>query len=606
MGDLEAHKRLVRRYYEILSGDDLGPLDEVLGQGFRAGIPGLPDGIASYRAFLSGYRSAFPNLVHTVETLVAEGNEVAALIVTAGTHLGVFLGHLPTFQSFRATGADILRIAGGKIVERRGAFDTIGMLQQLGLYAPVPAAEQTGAPQEGTSDSPPRKVPPGPGMLDIAEIRTDPLRFLADLAREHGDIVRYSAPGWQATLLNHPSYVKHVLQNNARNYTKEETPDLLMLKPMLGDGLLTSDGAAWVRQRQLLQPIFRRQEIERFGGWMAEAARDMLDGWAARPGAENAPVEMCAEMTKLTLRIVARALFGYEVAAQSDTFAHAVDALNETMGHPDPSDIDVLMRFYSGLVTVRDIVDQVVKRRREHALVDRDALSLLLAARDGEAEERLSDQEVSDQVLTLLLAGHETTAKALSWALYLLDSNPDVAARLRAEVRAATSGELPRVADLGKMPLVGAVLEETMRLYPPVWIISRMAIDDDEIDGYHIPKGSLVSLSPYLIHRHPALFPDAERFDPSRFLAGSAPDPASFVHMPFSGGPRHCVGRHFAEVEMQLVLAAIVQRFEVSLVPSHPVSAEALVTLRPRFGLPMTLRPLRDGSAVRPGGGAIP
>lgn len=435
-------------------------------------------------------------------------------------------------------------------------------------------------------------VPPGPSAdLSLTEIRRDPLRFIMDVTRQYGDIVRYSVGGWKATLVNHPAGVRHILHDHQSLYSKEGTPDLMMLKPMLGEGLLTSEGRPWRLQRRMLQPVFHRQQIEAFGNLITETTQSMLARWE-RHAATAQALEIVEEMTHLTLRIVAKALFNYDVSQETEVFGKSVAVLNETMGHFNPGDQEVLTRFREALGTIRQIVNQVISERRFSDPGAADVLSLLLLAHDEESGYRMNDKQVSDQTLTLLLAGHETTAKTLGWTLYLLSEHSEVAERLHDEVHSVLGERVAAVDDLAHLPYTLMVIQEAMRLYPPIWLMSRVAIEDDEIGGYHIPARSLVTISPYVMHRHPSFWNDPERFEPERFAPERESQRLQFSYFPFSGGARQCIGKHFALVEAHLVLASIAQRFNLKLVAGHPVEPEALVTLRPHRGLPMTLHPL--------------
>jgi cytochrome P450 len=418
-----------------------------------------------------------------------------------------------------------------------------------------------------------------------------------DLTRRYGDVVRYQADAWTAVLVNGPAFVKHVLHDNHRNYAKQGTPDLMMLKPMLGGGLLTSDGESWFRQRRMAQPFFHRERIEAFGRLMTDYTMEMLTAWLARPD-PAAPMEVTEEMTRLTTRIVARALFGVDILDAVGMFGNAVQAMNEYMGNFDPRDRARYARLVAAHNTIDGIVGHIIEARRSQAGDHADFLSMLLEARDEETGEGLTDQQIRDQVMTMLMAGHETTAKALTWTFYLLDGNRDALARLEAEVAEVLGGRTPTVADLPRLRYTAMVLQEALRLYPPVWIISRMALADDEIGGYHIAAGTLVLVSPYALHRKRECWDNAEEFRPERFSPEASEGRHPFALFPFSGGPRQCIGKNFATVETQLVLASIAQRFRLLMVPGHAVEPEALVTLRPRYGLPVTLQ---ERSEVRHG-----
>jgi cytochrome P450 len=451
---------------------------------------------------------------------------------------------------------------------------------------------------EATAPPGPPSGPPPPGPADevpLMAVRRDPLAFLADLAADYGDIVRYRAPGWEAVLVNRPDLVRAVLLDRFKQYGKLGTPDLMMLEPMLGQGLLTVDGETWRRQRQVVQPAFRRGELARFDRLMAERAGRMLDGWAASGAARFDLVEA---MTELTLKIAAAALFSHEIEDDAGAFGRAVEALNEAMGHLDPTDAARAAAFRDGLAHVRSVVAEAVLRRVAHPS-DRDCLGAIMQALDiRTAEAAMAVRELHDQALTLLLAGHETTAKALSWTLYLLARHPEAAERARAEAEAVCGRAAPAAADIDRMPFCWAAIQEAMRLYPPIWVMTRRAKADDTLGGYRIAEGSLVVISPYLLHRHPGLWPEPEAFRPDRFLGRSpATDPTEFTLLPFSGGPRHCVGKHFAELEMRIVLPMILRRFRIDLDPDRPARPEALVTLRPAERMTVRARPHVEGTA---------
>jgi cytochrome P450 len=436
-----------------------------------------------------------------------------------------------------------------------------------------------------------RRVPPGPDrVLSVREIQRDPLGFLAEMTGRFGDIVRYEAEQWTVVLVNRPEYVKHVLQDNHLNYAKEGTPDVMMLRPILGDGLLTSDGDTWYRQRRMAQPAFHRERIERFASLITDATAKMLGAWETSYARTAEPFELTDEMTRLTTGIVAQALFGVDVTGAVSAFGQAVQAMNEYMGNFDPMDPQRYMRFRAAHNTIGKMVDHIVASRREGRSRGDDFLEMLLQARDEDTGEPMSDRLVRDQVMTLLMAGHETTAKALTWSLFLLDRHPEALRALEGEVERLLAGRAPTVADLSGLRHTWMVLQEAMRLYPPVWIMSRLARAEDEIAGFVVPAGALVIVSPYALHRNPALWEDPEAFRPERFLPELAEARPPFAFFPFSGGPRQCIGKSFASVELQLVLPMLVQAYRIRPLPGHPVEPQALVTLRPRQGLPVTLQ----------------
>ena len=438
-----------------------------------------------------------------------------------------------------------------------------------------------------------QRRPPGPpGRFTVQDVQRDPLQFLTNMVETYGGVAYYEADAWTVVLVNRPEYARHILQDNSHNYTKTGTPDLLMLKPMLGDGLLTSDGENWVRQRRLAQPAFQRDRIEAFAVMMIDATLDLVQRWRRLP--PDQPVDLTEEMTGLTTRIVARALFSVDISDALGSFGQSVQAMNEFMGAFDPHDRTAFVRFQQARTSIDALVRRIIQQRRADGGDRGDFLSTLLEARYQDTGEGLTDREIRDQVMTLLMAGHETTAKALTWTFHLLDQHPECAARVREEVRSGLGDRRATLADLPRLGYVWMVIQEAMRLFPPVWIIARMAEKDDEIEGYTIPAGTLVLISPYTMHRHPDLWDRPEEFIPERFDPSHADERAAFSYLPFSGGPRQCIGKHFATLELQLLLATIVQRATIRVVAGHSVAPEALVTLRPRGGLPVHLEVAAD------------
>ena len=339
---------------------------------------------------------------------------------------------------------------------------------------------------------------------------------------------------------------------------------LRTLKPLPGQGLVTNDGEAWLQQRRLMQPAFYRKRLAAFGTLMTDATVTMLDQWQ-RLAERDQPLDVAAEMLRLTLRIAGQALFNIDLSDESHTVGQAVATVNKLLSEyltaPFPP-LSIPTPRSRRLQAARRTLDQVVhdiivQRRQQHADTG-DLLSMLLLTRDEATGQGMNEQQIRDEVMTLLIAGHETVATALIWTWYLLSQHPHVT-------------------------------QEVLRLYPPAWIFGRKAIADDEIGGYVIPAGSMIVLSPYMTHRHPAFWEHAEVFDPKRFAPDQAAGRPRYAYFPFGGGPRVCIGNNFALMETQLVLATIAQHYQLRLVPGHPVEPEAFLSLRPRSGLPMTL-----------------
>ncbi len=422
----------------------------------------------------------------------------------------------------------------------------------------------------------------------------DPIDYLLASFRTFGDVVCTRAVPFRSLFLAHPDHIKHVLQDNARNYVKGIV--IARLKVVIGDGLFTSEGDFWRRQRRLSQPAFHRDHLAGFATTMTETTAAMLDRWAAR-ARTGTPFDVSAEMSGLTLGIVGRALFSRVLDAHADDVGQALTAalaiLNERAIRFLPSPIwwpsATNRRLRRAIAVLDRVVYDIIETRRRTATQPRDLLAMLLLARDEETGAGMTDRQLRDEVMTFLLAGHETTAVALTWTWYLLDRHPAVAERLRAEVAAALGTRTPTVDDLPRLGYARMVVEEAMRLYPPVWGFTRQAIDEDRVGGFTIPKRSVVTISPYVTHRHPSYWHDPERFDPERFTPERIRSRPRFAYLPFSGGPRLCIGNEFALMEAQLVLAMTVQRYRLRLVPGTRVEAESRLTLRPRGGLPMTV-----------------
>ncbi len=434
----------------------------------------------------------------------------------------------------------------------------------------------------------------------LPTLRADPLTAIAELTRTYGDLVRVPLPrGNQLVLTSRPELVAHVLVSNQDNYRKART--YRPLTEVLGNGLLTNEGESWARQRRLVQPMFARRRIDAFAPAMVDAASTAMDRWAAL-GSGNV-VDVADEMSALTLDIVGRALFSTDLSGEASQMAPALETVLESFVKVVRHPLFMLVPDYHRWPTparlrargaerhLRSVVDGLITSRRAGMAgsAETDLLDALLSARDDDGNP-LDEQQIRDELMTFLLAGHETTANALAWTLLLLSRHPDARDRLVAEVDDVLSGRPASAADVTKLEWTSAVLSESMRLYPPAWMIEREAHDADELDGIPVPAGSIAATPPYLVHRHPDHWPNPEGFDPHRFLPGAA-DRHRLAYLPFGGGRRQCIGGGFAMLEAVLLLATITQRFELDLVPGHQPQALTAVTLRPANGIPMTLRP---------------
>ncbi len=424
----------------------------------------------------------------------------------------------------------------------------------------------------------------------------DPLRALVRLRNEYGDAVRVPY-GRQRTffLLTRPEDVERVLVSGQSNYAKAFT--YRPLRAFLGDGLLTSEGDTWRRHRRLVGPVFAARRLTAFAPDMVAAAQRRVDSWSV-PGTEV--VDVAEQMRELTLDIVGRALFGTDLASSAGRVGDALGRLQQhlvlatflpTIGSDRGTRAALRMlpgsRRNSALLDgiVRDVIAQ---RRAAVDEEETDLLGILLAARD-EAGAGFTDDEIRDEVLTLMLAGHETTATALAWTCTLLSRYPAARERLHEELATVLGGRAPSAEDVDRLPWTRAVIDESMRLFPPAWAIEREALADDLVGGVAVPAGATVSVPPYLVHRHPDFWPNPEGFDPERFLPGADQGRPRYAYLPFGGGQRICVGASFAMLEAVLALATIAQRFRLDLLPGARVELRAEITLRPDGPVPMRL-----------------
>lgn len=452
----------------------------------------------------------------------------------------------------------------------------------------------------------PRLVPsprraPGPQHATVlgflSKALHDPLGYVLRVRERYGDVVRVN--GWPLFfhVLVHPDHVRHVLQENNRNYWKGET--VAKMKVLIGEGLFTSEGDFWRRQRKLAQPAFHRQHIDSFATIMSEATADTLERWRA-PAEAGKPVDVLAEMSRLALTIVGQALFSLDLSGSAsevgDAMLVALEVLTQRVLHPYNLPLWLPTPRHRALrqatAELDRVVASIIERRRREGGGPPDLLSLLMSARDVDTGEGMSDRQLRDEVMTFVLAGHETTAVTLAWAFHLLSQHPGVEERTRAEVLRALGQRAPRLADLPGLGAARRVIEETLRLYPAVSVITRQSYQADEIGGYEIPADSILFVAPYATHRHPDFWPSPERFDPDRFLPEAAAERPRFAYFPFGGGPRLCIGNEFALMEATIALAMILQRYRLRPLPGHRVESEVRITLRPKHGLPMVPLPV--------------
>jgi cytochrome P450 len=453
-------------------------------------------------------------------------------------------------------------------------------------HTPLPALPAT---PQATQARRRRQPPPGPPWRTMPRntitFGRRTLSFLLDLRERYGDLVTLPTLLGPWTLVFHPDGVRHILQENHVNYRKGGISQQV-LRLTLGNGLLTNNGDSWLRQRRLIQPVFHRERLAAYSRLMTTSARAWSEHITSDP---PQPLDLFQEMSGLTLTIVGQALFGTDMLVHKERVFQATSAINHLeaqafyvpglLSLPTPQ----RQRLYAARAALYAVVDALIAKRREGS-PENDLLTMLLQTRDAETGEGMTDQQVRDEVMTLLAAGHETTSNALCWTLMLLAQHPDIEARLREEYQQVLGGRAPQMEDLPQLTFARMVLEESMRLYPPAWAFARSAIAEDEMGGYRIAKGAYVLLFPYVTHRHPDFWEQPEVFDPKRFAPERTNARHRFAYLPFGGGPRVCIGNQFAFTEAQLVLATILPRYQFRLLPGAEMVPEPLITLRPRGG----------------------
>jgi len=417
--------------------------------------------------------------------------------------------------------------------------------------------------------------------------RRDPLGFLTRLAREYGDVSQFRVGPIRMFLLNHPDHVRDVLVTHHEKFHKGRA--LQRSKRLLGEGLLTSEGAHHRRQRRLAQPAFHRQRLGAYAAVMADYAERAAERWR-----DGQTLDVADEMMRLTLAVVGRTLFDVDVESEADDVGAALTDMMELFGYLmlpyaellEKLPLPATRRFRRARARLDAVIYRIIEERRRAGGDRGDLLSTLLLAVDEEGDHTgMTDEQLRDEVMTIFLAGHETTANALTWAFYLLAQNPEAEARLHEEVdRVLGGGRRAGFEDVPALRYTEMVVAETMRLYPPAWAVGRMAVEDHEVGGYLIPRGATALMSQYVMHRDSRFFPDPERFDPGRFAPEAKDARPQYSYFPFGGGVRRCIGEGFAWAEATLLLATFARRWRMRLVPGRRVEMKPRITLRPGAG----------------------
>ncbi len=437
-------------------------------------------------------------------------------------------------------------------------------------------------------------LPPGPKshflIGNLLEINRDPLGFFSQCARSYGDVVRFGFGTFPAYLLNHPDLVEQVLVTQYPNFVKSSVYRRGLR--ILGNGLLTSEGGFWQRQRRLCQPAFHQERVTAYGKVMVAYTNRLLDQWQ-----DGEVRDVHQDMMQLTAAIAAKTLLDEDVTTEAEGVQDAIQAVmdfNAQMSNqyfvpawlPTPSNLR-----YSGAIKQLDtLIYGIIDQRRSSGKDTGDLLSLLLMVRDEIDGTQMTNQQVRDEAMTLFLAGHETTALALTWTWFLLSQHPEVEAKLQEELKTVLSGRTPTVADIPRLRYTEQVVSESMRLYPPLWGLSRVALNDCELGGYQVKAGTTVFLFQWVIHRDSRFFDNPEIFNPDRWADNLKKRLPTFAYFPFGGGPRVCIGKAFAQMEAVLLLATIAQKFHLILPPDQNVVPQPSLSLRPKDGLKMLLK----------------
>ena len=435
---------------------------------------------------------------------------------------------------------------------------------------------------------------PGPGALStlglFAHLARNPLRAMSDAARTYGDVAGFRIAARHFFLVSHPDLIEQVLVADGRRYAKGR--GLERARRVLGNGLLTSEGEEHLRNRRLVQPHFHHRRIADYATAMTDEAAAATERW--QPGMT---FDVTREMNKITMGVIGRTLFGADIrddaGAVSEAIGTMIDQFDQrllpTAALTDRLPLSSTRRFEAAERTLDATITRLISDRRARPGTHDDLLDTLLAARDEDGNDAMTDQQVRDEATTLFVAGHETTATLLSWAWYLLARNPGVEARLHEELDTVLGGRPPSVDDYEALPFTRQILSETLRLFPTVWMLGRRALEDTTIGDYEVPAKSIVMMSPWVVQRDPRWFVRPMRFDPDRWGADTGTVRPRFAYFPFGGGSRKCLGESFAWMESTLVLATLAQQWRLRLVPGHPIAPQPRITLRPRHGVSVVL-----------------
>jgi cytochrome P450 len=467
-----------------------------------------------------------------------------------------------------------------------------------------------------TAVTAPRREIPGPRGLGLWRLlprfATRASETILALAAQYGDIVLLPFPYDAIVLLADPDYIEHVLHHQHRRYQKR-TPRWRTIRQIWGEGLITGDGDVWKRQRQRVQPAFHERYLQAFAATIVSEAQKIGDGWSVAAH-RGEPHDVYTDMQRCALQALLKAMFGSDVDGKTDVLIRAVSDVN---GYINPTAMSNLLNlpfpvrrwvspgfrpYQRAMNEIRQVFGEIIRQRLSSGEIRMDLLGLIMTGRDEELSQTMSEQQLHDEMMSLLMAGHETTGISSTWSWYWISQNPDVERKLHAEIDAVLGGRTPTPDDVTRLEYTRMVFQEVLRLSPPVWAFDRCAVEDDIVGGYLIPKGTSVLISPYVMHRHPKYWDGPLRFEPERFSAAEAAKRPQYAYLPFGGGPRRCVGMRFAFMAVPLILATLSRSYRLRLKPGHPVEELARLNLAPKFGLEMLIedRQRPDTGATEP------
>jgi cytochrome P450 len=440
-----------------------------------------------------------------------------------------------------------------------------------------------------------RRLPPGPQgylLLKLSALQHQPIEYLGALWQTYGDLVRLPVMPWLTMIFAaHPNHAEHILSQHPNRYIK---PDFF-LKPMglvQGKGLFSSEGEYWRKQRRLMQPAFQQKQLVNLYGMMWRCIEELLLEWECKP--EGEVFDIAAAMTQLTLKILGLTLFSVDISEESDRLGQSLRTaleyvyyrLNTPFALPTWVPTPRNLKFRQAKKTLDEVVFDIIQARRQHPIEQPDLLSILLSCRDEETGESMSDRELQDELITLINAGHETTATTLAWTWYLLGLHPEVMAKLQDEIQLVLQGNPLTFEHLPQLQYTRQVFYESARVCPAGFAMApRVALEDDEIQGYFIPKGSILIIAAYFTWRHPDFWENPDQFNPDRFALEQVHQRSKFVFQPFGSGPHTCIGKNYALMESTAILAGIIQRFQIELLPNQPIEIDPRFTLRPKYGI---------------------